>query len=131
MIQRRVAIWGQGPGSVNVSVTDIGGGVLAVTATDLFINLDPGTYFFGLSASLPAADDPQGFRFDSGSTIGSATFGRNPSGAFGLGTDWFTADTLAPGFGDGAITITATFPEPTSAGLLAMGLLGLVARRFS
>ena len=98
-------------------------------ATDLFINLDPGTYFFGLNASLPAADDPQEFRFDSGSTIGSAIFGRNPSGAFGLGTDWFTADTLAPGFGDGAITITATFPEPTSAGLLAMGLLGLVARR--
>ena len=69
-----------GPGSVNVSVTDISGGVLAVAATDLFINLDPGTYFFGLSASLPTADDPREFRFDSGSTIGSATFGRNPSG---------------------------------------------------
>ena len=118
-----------GPGAVNVSVTDQGGGVLAVEASGLNINLAAGTYFFGLSASLPSSTDPQEFRFDSGSTIGSSTFGRNPSGAFGLGTDWFTADTLAPGFGDGAITITQGLPEPSTAGFLAMGLVGLVARR--
>ena len=118
-----------GPGSVDVSVTDLGGGVLAVSADDLGINLSAGTYFFGLTASLPLSTDPQEFRFDSGSTIGSSTFGRNPSGAFGLGTDWFTADTLAPGFGDSAFTITSTLPEPSTAGFLAMGLVGLVARR--
>ena len=127
-----------GLASVAVSVTDIGGGVLAVTAggeagsgNELGITLGSGTYFFGLTASLPSDSDPQEFRFDTGSTVGSATFGRNPSGTFGLGTDWFTADTLAPGFGDIAFTVAGTeiVPEPTTAGLLALGLVGLVARR--
>ena len=35
---------------------------------------------------------------------------------------------LSPSFGAGTITGTA-IPEPTTAGLLAMGLVGLVARR--
>ena len=129
-----------GLGSVAVTVENIGGGVLAVTAggevgsgNELGISLDAGTYFFGLSASLPnGASDPQEFRFDTGSTVGLNTFGRNPSGAFGLGTDWFTADTLSPGFADTAFTIlgeTIPVPEPTTAGLLALGMIGMVSRR--
>ena len=42
-----------GPGSVAVDVVNLGNGVLAVTANNLNITLGTGTYFFGLSASLP------------------------------------------------------------------------------
>ena len=119
-----------GPGSVSVSITDLGNNVLAVTASGLNLDLAAGTYFFGLSPSLPSDADPQEFRFDTGSTVGSASQGRNPSGTFGLGTDWFNADTLAPGFSDAAFTVLGEeVPEPTTAGLLALGMIGLVARR--
>ena len=122
-----------GPGSVSLSVTDLGNNVLAVTASGLSINLAAGTYFFGLSPSLPSDTDPQEFHYDSGTTVGLASQARNPGGGFLplLGTtDWLDANGLSPGFGDAAFTITSEpIPEPTTAGLLALGLVGLTARR--
>ena len=119
-----------GLGSVSLSVTDLGNNVLAVTASNLNINLAAGTYFIGLSPSLPSSTDSQEFRYDFGTTVGSNTFARNPGGAFGFGTGFFDADELSVEYADAAFTITGKeVPEPTTAGLLALGLVGLVARR--
>ena len=118
-----------GPGSVSVTSTDLGSNVIAVTAF-VDINLAAGTYWFGLTPSLPSASDPQEFRYDDGQIVGAASQARNPAGGFGLGTAWFNGDTLAPGFSDATFTILGEeIPEPTTAGLLALGLVGLVARR--
>ena len=93
---------------VPVTVTELPGGVLAVTAAVKGLNSVPaGVYWIGLTPVLDSADDLQEFRFDAGSTIGGETFGRNPAGVFGLGTDWFPASVLSTGFGDAAITVTS------------------------
>ena len=81
--------------------------MLAVTTSDpkLRFNLNAGVTWIGLTPILDPADSAQEFRFDTGNTVGADSVARNPSGIFGLGTDWFTADVLVPGFGDAAITV--------------------------
>lgn len=118
-----------GPGSVAVTATDLGNNVLAVTATGLNLSLADGTYWFGLSPSA-GSSLPQEFHYSAGSTQGLASQSRNPGGGFGLGTDWFDSNVLAAEYLDTAITITGEeVPEPTTAGLLALGMIGLVSRR--
>ncbi len=122
-----------GPGLVNVTITDLGNQILAITAdiSGLNLNLGAGTYWFGLSPQA-GAGIPQEFHFDATSRLGEESQFRNPGGGFGLGTDWGPASILQPGYNDASITITGTpsiVPEPTTVGLLAVGLIGLVARR--
>ena len=99
---------------VPVTVTDIGNGVLAVTASKLRIPLNAGVHWIGLT---PVFDDitlPQELRFDTGNTVGDDSFFRNPGNGFGLGADWMNADLLAPGFSDAAITIQEAVLTPPS-----------------
>ena len=120
-----------GPGSVSINVTDLGNNVLAVTASGLNITLADGTYWFGLSPSA-GSGLPQEFHFSAGSTVGALSQSRNPGGGFGLGSDWFDSNTLAGPFLDTSLTVTGQeiiVPEPTTAGLLALGMFGMVARR--
>ena len=118
-----------GLGQVQVTVTDLGNNILAVSATGFLISLDPGTYWFGLSP-ISGSAIPQEFHYSSGSTVGAASQSRNPGGGFGLGTDWFDSNILAGGYQDAALTVTiVSLPEPTTAGLFVIGMLGLGARR--
>ena len=119
-----------GPGSVAISITDIGNNTLAVTASGLNITLGAGTYWFGLSPSA-GSGLPQEFHYSAGSTVGDLSQSRNPGGGFGLGTDWFASNTLAGDYLDTSLTVSGQeiVPEPTTAGLLALGMVGLVARR--
>ena len=118
--------------SVTVDYTSTNDGI-TVTASGLGINLAAGTYWIGLTPELEFGTSGQEFHQSAlGGVVGAETAARNPGGGFGLGTDWGTASTL---FGsadpfDAAITVTGkVVPEPTTAGLLALGLVGLVARR--
>jgi len=102
---------------VPVTVTNIGGGVLEITASKRF-NLSAGVNWIGLTPVVPD-DLTQEFRFDTGNTIGEMTVFRNPLDGFGLGSDWLPAGLLAPGFEDAAITLIGpnltesadTFPD--------------------
>lgn len=115
--------------AVSISVTDVGNSTYAVTASGLGINLAAGTYWFGLSPSA-ASGLPQEFHYSAASTVGLDSMSRNPGGGFGLGTDWFASSTLSPTYLDTALSVSGeAVPEPTTAGLLALGLVGLVARR--
>jgi len=117
-----------GSGLTSVSVTDIGGGVLAITASNLNISLGAGTYWVGLTPAQDAAIE-QEFHFDTFARAGFATQARNPGGGFGFGTDWFNADPLAFGeYRDASLTITGV-PEPSSVLVLTLGLAAIVRRR--
>ncbi len=121
-----------GPGAVSVTYTDLGGGVGALTASGLNINLAAGTYWFGLTADASFATFGQEFHWQSATTIGANTHGRNPGGGFGFpaGTSWFDI-VGASGVEDLAFTIEGVnaIPEPSTIGILAVGLAGLVIRR--
>ncbi len=102
-----------------------------VTASGLGINLAAGQYWFGLSPVSGSAI-PQEFHYSSVDRLGKESQFRNPGGGFGLGTNWGPASVLDPNYRDAAIRIEGVekvIPEPASAGLLALGLVGLVARR--
>ena len=105
---------------VPVTVTNLGNGVLAVTASKLSIQLGAGSYWFGLTPVLDPSTLAQEFRFDSGNTVGGMSVFRNPLNGFGLGAGWMPTDALVPGFGDAALTLRGapnllgfdtTFPE--------------------
>lgn len=112
---------------VPVVVTDLGNNVLAITAQNLEIQLAAGIHWIGLSPMSPSSI-PQEFHYASSNQIGGLSFARNPGGGFGLGTDWFSADTLSPSFLDAAITISDTglfFPniEPSSYSIIRGNLV--------
>ncbi len=117
---------------VDVVVTATNGlATYEVTASGLNIDLAAGTYWFGLSP-ISGSAIPQEFHYSSVDRIGLESQFRNPGGGFGLGTNWGPASVLDPNYRDAAIRIegtTTAIPEPASAGLLALGLVGLVARR--
>ena len=103
-------------------------GVWSLTVSDLNIQLDAGDYFFGLTPEYSSTDG-QEFHVNSATEFGSPTFFRNPSNGIGLGDGWQDIANLGqPGF-EASITIRETVPEPTAACLLALGTLGLTARR--
>jgi hypothetical protein len=121
-----------GPGLIAVSFTDLGGGILAATASGLNINLAAGTYWFGLTPDAAFGTFAQEFHLDSGSTVGSLSQVRNPGAAFGFGTDWSASTVLSATYADGPLLIegTSAIPEPSAAaGLLVLSLFGFVARR--
>ena len=101
-------------------------GVWSLTVSGLNLTLDAGTYFFGITPEYSNGDG-QEFHVNSATDFGSPTFFRNPANGFGLGGGWQDVANLDPGF-EASITIRAV-PEPTAAGLLALGLVGLTTRR--
>ena len=90
---------------VPVTVTNLGNGVLAVTAAKLSIQLGAGVTWIGLTPILDPSTLAQEFRYDSGSTVGGTSVFRNPLNGFGLGAGWMPTDALVPGFGDAALTV--------------------------
>lgn len=112
---------------VSVVVTDLGNNVLAVTARNVGITLDAGTYWIGLSPLAPTGIS-QEFHYASGNLSGELSFARNPGGGFGLGTDWFSVDMLSPSFMDAAITISVDglgipFIQPSSYSIVRGNLI--------
>ena len=104
-------------------------GVWSLTVSGLNLTLDAGTYFFGLTPEHNG-NEGQEFHVNSATDFGSPTFFRNPANGFGTGTGWQEVGNLVPAQSDfeASITIRAV-PEPTAAGLLALGLVGLTTRR--
>lgn len=120
----------------NAAVTDLtianpNASLTTVTANNLGITLDAGTYWFGVTP-LQTSSSVQQFLLNADSSTGvGQTFFRNPSGLFLGNSEWSSDYALLgqPADFTAALTITAAVPEPTTAGLLALGLVGLVARR--
>lgn len=111
------------------------GNGLSLTAdvTGLQLSLGPGDYWFGLTPILDFGTAGQ--EFHQGSDLqGKNSAGRNPLGGFGVGTDWFEAGPVFGGLDQWTAALTVTgkkkvIPEPATAGLLALGCVGLVIRR--
>jgi hypothetical protein len=120
-----------GPGAVSVSYTNLGGGVAALKASGLNINLAAGNYWFGLTANAAFGTFGQEFHWQAASNLGANSFARNPGGAFGFpaGTNWFDIGPVA-GFGDAAFKVEGSaVPEPSTLGVLIVGLAGMAFRR--
>jgi len=116
--------------TVNITLNDTADGFSIVTDS-LGIALTAGTYWIGLTPNLDFGQFNQEFHQQASGVVGSESFARNPGGGFGLGTEWVTGGTLfgQPPF-DTAFTVTGkAVPEPTAVGLLAIGFVGLLARR--
>lgn len=120
-----------GPGLVDVDVTDLGNNVLAVTASNLDISLSAGIYWFGLTPSgLTSAS--QEYHYSAGSTVGLESQSRNPSNFYSLGPDWLPSRelNLRLPYPDTSITVTGeAIPEPATAGLLTLGMIGFFVQR--
>ena len=101
---------------VPVTVTEVGDGVLAVTAAGLDISLVAGVHWIGLTPIITTTQS-QEFHWSSDSQVGAMSVARNPGGGFGIGEDWFTADELSNTFSDASITVvfeTGLVPIPAS-----------------
>jgi hypothetical protein len=124
---------------VSAAFTDMGGNQANVTASGLGIFLAPGEYWIGLTPRLPIDPYGQQFHWNSAALVGDLTGMRNPGGAFGAGTDWYTVQDwfanagASTGFEDSAFRVTgAVVPEPTTLWVLGSALAvmaGVRARR--
>lgn len=119
-----------GVANVNLDVFSIGNGILVLQATNLNIQLEAGTYWFGLTP-LVESSFPQEFSINAeGPTVGQESMYRNPGGAFGLGTDWAPSGQLFDGFRDVSFTVAGEIvPEPNSAFVILLFGLGVACRR--
>lgn len=90
---------------VPVVVTDVGDNVLVIEAEKLFLPLDAGTHWIGLTPVAPSGLN-QEFSYAANDLVGELTVARNPEGGLGVGTDWVTTTNLLSPFMDLAITLT-------------------------
>lgn len=117
-------------GGLAVAVTFDDAGVM--TAAGLDIDLADGDYWIGLTPDAEFGILGQEFHLATDDVMGDATAGRNPGGAFGLGSDWFDAGVAFGGIEDwdAAIVINGTIiPAPGAFALLGAGGLMLARRR--
>lgn len=122
--------------AVDVVITRNAAGAIEATAdlSSLDLVLDSGEYWIALTpdanAALPVGEQAQASHFPSTDVIGYGSFGRNPAGGFGVGTDWYD-----PTFGvypnyDAALTIHGTaVPAPSSLTILALAGVASRGRR--
>ena len=82
---------------VPVTVTEVGNGVLAVTASGLELDLEAGVNWIGLTPIINSSQS-QEFHRSAGSQVGQMSVARNPGGGFGVGEGWFSADELSQTF---------------------------------
>jgi len=112
--------------TANLSVGSAG---LELTASGLDISPINGQWWVGLTPVLDFGIFGQEFHQSSSSLIGDLSHFRNPGGGFGLGTEWNDSTAIDATFVDAALTIQGIIPAPATAGLLALGGLGLARRR--
>lgn len=120
-----------GAASVELELQDIGNNTLAITASNLDIHLDAGTYWFGLTPSVSSVSTGQEFSINTfADTVGQGSMYRNPKGGFEFGTDWAPTTEFWKDFRDISFTVEGeAVPEPSSSLLLIAYGFGVLIRR--